>query len=125
MNLILVPIPEIGIKGAAWGTVICHVIASAIAIVALAKNIKLNLRFSKFVIKPVLATAIMGICSYYIYLTLSGIIDVKMATLVAIVLAVIIYIMAIISLKVFTKDEILMIPAGEKVCKVLEKLKIY
>lgn len=125
LNLILVPIPEIGIKGAACGTVICHVIAFAIAIVALAKNIKLNLRFSKFVIKPLLATAIMGICSYYIYLTLSGIIAVKMATLVAIVLAVIIYIMAIISLKVFTKDEILMIPAGEKVCKVLEKLKIY
>lgn len=89
------------------------------------KNIKLNLTFSKLVIKPVIATAIMGICSYYIYLTLTGIIAAKMATILAIVLAVLIYGLAIIALKVFTKDEILMIPAGEKICKVLTKLKIY
>lgn len=124
-NLVLVPIPEIGVNGAAWGSVACHLVAFSIAMTSLRKNIKLNLTFSKFVIKPIIATAIMGICSYFIYLTLLGIIANRLATILSIVFAVIIYAMAIIALKVFSKEEIVMMPAGNKICKILEKLKIY
>lgn len=81
--------------------------------------------FSKFVIKPILAVMIMGICSYFIYLTLGGIISQKMATIIAIIIAVIIYALAIVALKVFSKEEIKMMPGGNKIWKVLEKLKIY
>ena len=125
MNLILVPIPEIGVNGAAWASVACHVVAFSIAITALRKNIKLNLTFSQFVIKPIIAVAIMGICSYFIYTTLSGIIIQNLATIIAIISAVIIYGISIIVLKVFSKEELLMLPHGNKFCKILEKLKIY
>ena len=125
MNLILVPIPEIGINGAAWASVACHLVAFTIAMTFLRKTIKLDLTFSKFVIKPVIAVTIMGICSYFIFIVLSGIIAQKLATIVAIISAVIIYALAIIALKVFSKDEILMMPYGQKICKILEKLKIY
>lgn len=124
-NLVLVPIPEIGVNGAAWGSVACHLVAFTIAITSLRKLIKLDLTFSKFVIKPVIAVVIMGICSYFSYVTLSGIIAKKLATIIAIVIAVIVYALAIVALKVFSKDEIQMMPAGKKICKVLEKLKIY
>lgn len=125
LNLILVPIPEIGVNGAAIASVVCHLVAFAIAIVSLMRNIKLDLTFSKFVIKPIVATFMMGICSYYTYLALTGIIAKKMATILAIVLAVIVYGLAIVTLKVFSKEELSMMPAGEKLCKVLTKLKIY
>lgn len=125
MNLILVPIPEIGVNGAAWASVACHAVAFSIAITALRKNIKLNLTFSQFVIKPIIAVAIMGICSYFIYTTLSGIIIQNLATIIAIISAVIIYGISIIALKVFSKEELLMLPQGDKFYKILEKLKIY
>ncbi len=125
LNLILVPIPSIGVNGAAIASVVCHAIAFAISIVVVLKNIKLNLTFTKFVIKPLIATAIMGICSYFIYSALIGIIATRMATIIAILVAVIVYIFAVIALKVFTKEEIYMIPYGTKLCKILEKLKIY
>lgn len=125
LNLILVPIPGIGVNGAAWGSVACHAVAFTIDIVYLMKNIKLDLTFSKFVIKPVFATIIMGICSYFIYSNILGIISSKLATIVAIAVAVIIYALAIIVLKVFEKEEILKMPIGNKICTVLEKLKIY
>ncbi len=48
-----------------------------------------------------------------------------MVTIIAILIAVIIYALAILALKVFSKKEIKMMPAGEKILKVLEKLKIY
>ena len=76
-------------------------------------------------IKPILATIIMGICSYFIYSVLLGIITQKLATIVSIMFAMIIYVLAVITLKIFTKQEIKMLPAGNNICKILEKLKIY
>ena len=125
LNLVLVPIPEIGVNGAAWGSVACHVVAFTISIICLKKAFRMKLPFNKFVLKPVLATVIMAICSYFIYLTLSGIIAEKLATIVAIASAVIIYGLAVVVLKIFTKEEIQMAPAGDKISKILTKLKIY
>ena len=119
------PIPEIGVNGAAWASVACHLVAFTIAFTSLRKTIKLDLTFSKFVIKPVIAVIIMGICSYFSYLTLSGIIAEKLATIISIIIAVIIYALAIVALKVFSKEEMQMMPGGSKICKVLEKLKVY
>ena len=45
----------------------------------------------------------MSVCSYAIYLVIKGIIFGKIATIIAIGSAVIIYILAIVALKVFTK----------------------
>lgn len=67
----------------------------------------------------------MGICSYFSYTILSGIITEKLATIVSIVIAIIVYTLAIIALKVLAKEEIEMLPGGNKIYKVLEKLKIY
>ena len=125
LNLVLVPIPEVGVNGAAWGSVACHMVAFSIAITSLRRTIKLDLTFSKFVIKPIIAVTIMGICSYFSYITLSGIIAEKLATIIAIAIAVIIYSLAIVALKVFSEEEIQMMPAGVKIHKVLKKLKIY
>ena len=125
LNLILVPIPEIGVNGAAIASVACHMVAFTIAITSLKRNIKLNLTFSKFIIKPVIAATIMGICSYFIYSSLLGIISGNLATIIAIISAVIIYAISVIVLKVFTKEELQMMPAGDKICAILEKLRIY
>lgn len=86
---------------------------------------KLELKFSKFVVKPILATAMMGICSYAVYFILNGIIAEKLATIMAMLMAVVIYVLAIVTLKIFTKEEILMIPYGQKLYKILAKFGIY
>ena len=100
-------------------------IAFTIAITSLRRTIKLNLTFSKFIIKPILAVSIMGICSYFSYMLLSGIIAEKLATIISILIAIAIYVLAIIALKVLSKEEIEMLPGGSKAYKVLKKLKIY
>lgn len=123
LNMMLVPIPWIGVNGAAIGSVACHMVAFTIAINVLRKNIKLDLNFSKFVIKPVFATFIMAICSYAVFIIFNNIISEKIATLLAIAFATLIYVVAIIVLKIFTKEEIYMIPYGQKIYKVLEKLR--
>ena len=125
LNLVLVPIPAIGAAGAAFATVVCHAVAFFIGFNVLRANMKLDLNFSKFIAKPFLATLAMGICSYATYLLLTGINIGKMATIIAILVAIIIYIISVVVLKIFTKEEIFMIPYGQKLYKILEKLGIY
>ena len=119
------PNPAFGACGAAWASVVCHIIAFTIASTALRKNIKLNLPISKILIKPLVAVTIMGICSYFTYSVLIGIIAKKLATIIAMVFAVIIYGLAIVTLKVFSKEEILQLPSGNRIYGLLRKLKIY
>jgi len=131
MNLILVPIPEIGAAGAAWGSVVCHLISFLIGFSVLKKNMKLDLNFSKFILKPIVATSAMAICSYGLYVWFinnivnEGITTEKVATILAILVAVIIYVVAVAILKIFTKDEIESLPMGNKIYKILQKAKIY
>lgn len=124
-NVTLVPNPNFGINGAAIGSVLCYVVADLIAFIVLKKSIKIETKLSKFVIKPLLASIIMGIISYGLYINIIGIIGNKLATIISLIVAVIVYGLSVATLKVLTKEEILMLPLGGKIYKVLNKLKIY
>lgn len=125
LNLVLVPIPSIGAAGAAFATVVCHAVAFFIGFTVLRKNMKLGLSFSKFIVKPLLASGMMAICSYGVYLLLGGINAGKMATIIAIIVAVIVYVLSVFVLKILDKEEIKMIPYGYKLNKILEKIDLY
>lgn len=125
LNLVLVPIPTIGAAGAAFATVACHAVAFAIGFYVLKKHMDLDLKFSKFIAKPFLATIAMAVCSYAIYLLLGGINAGRMVTIISILVAIIVYALALVALKIFTKEELLMIPYGGKLYKILERLGIY
>lgn len=125
LNLVLVPIPSIGAAGAAFATAACHAVAFFIGFNVLRANMKLDLSFSKFIAKPVLATIAMSICSYAVYFILTSMNIGKLVTIIAILVAILVYILAVVVLKIFTKEEIFMIPYGQKLYKILEKFGIY
>ena len=125
VNLALVSNPTFGANGAAIGSVVCHMVAFSIAFTTLRKNIKLELKIGNFLIKPLIATIIMAVCSLFIYNVLSGIIYSSLATIIAIICAVIIYAIAVVALKILSKEEFYMIPYGQKIYKILKKLGIY
>ena len=86
---------------------------------------KLDLKFSKFILKPTIAAGMMAICSYVVYFILSRIHPGNMVTIISILVAVIVYALAVIALNIFTKEEILMIPYGQKIYKILNKIGVY
>ena len=45
--------------------------------------------------------------------------------IIAMLVAVALYALAVVVLKIFTKEEIKMLPAGDKIVRILEKIKIY
>ena len=125
INIWLIQIPEIGVYGAAIGSIINNIVAFALSYIVLIKTIKLDIKCGKCVIKPIIATIIMGICSYYTYLLLEGIISMRIATIIAIIVAIVIYALSLLALKVLDKEEMKMIPYGAKIVKILENVGIY
>ena len=130
LNLILVRIPYDvcplgGAVGAAFATDVCHIIAFCIVFIVLTRTVKLNLKFSKIVIKPIIACAMMAIVSYGLYNVLNGIIAQKWATIVALGVAVIVYLLSVIILKIYNEEDIVMLPGGTKIYSLLVKIGIY
>lgn len=125
LNLILIPNPHIGIFGAAISSVIAAMTATIINLVVLLKMIKLDSGINQTVIKPILAVSIMGICAYFSYDVLGRFISSSsINTLIAIFVAVVIYFLAILVLKIFDRDDYHMLPYGDKIYKFLEKIKL-
>ena len=126
-NVILIPNTHLlgGAAGAAFSTDICHITAFLIVFIVLRRTVDLKLSFSKMVIKPLTATLLMGVVSYGAYMLLNSIIPSKVATIIALLVAGIVYILSILILKVFNKEDIFMLPAGNKIYSILQKIGLY
>ena len=83
---------------------------------------KLEIDFGKFIIKPIMATFMMAICSYYVFENLKNITTQSVTTIISLITAVIIYLISLIALRILTKEEFYMLPAGEKIYKTLNRL---
>ncbi len=124
-NVVLMPIEGIYENGAAIGSVICHLISFIIVYLVLTKTTKLNFSLIKLSIKPILATLIMSICSYGVFILVKSFIGIRISTIIAIIIAVIVFAISVVILKVFSREEIEMLPKGDKVYSVLKKLHLY
>ena len=125
LNLILVPNPKYGAAGAAFATVINSIISCLIVYVVLIKSINLKISMKKFLVKPIISTLMMAVCLIAAYNLLNVIIGGRLAIILALCFAVVIYSLSIIVLKIFNEEEIYMLPAGDKMYKILERLGIY
>jgi stage V sporulation protein B len=106
--------------GAAISTVICHMIAVIIEFQVLKKQSNLKLSYKKFFVKPAIAVVGMGVVSYFLYWYSIPKIGEKLALIVTLGAATIIYSALLIILKVFSKEEIAMIPYGKKLYETIE-----
>lgn len=125
LNLILIRNPQIGIYGAAISSVAAALTAMIINLIVLRKKIKLDTDKVSLIIKPIIATLVMGAVAFLTHYYANMLIEKdRIATIIAIILAVIVYIFAILSLKVFDREDYHMLPLGDKIYKFLQKLKI-
>ena len=77
------------------------------------------------IVKPVLATLIMGLAAGVSYnLVSTYLIEGSMATLISIVIAIVVYFLAVIGLKIFDREDYHMLPYGDKIYRILEKIKL-
>ena len=124
LNIVLMPIEGIYENGAAIGSVACHLISFIIVYFVLVKTVKLNFSLFKLSIKPIIATLIMCVVSYGVFLVMKPFVGIRLLTIITIIVAVIVFVISVLILKVFSKEEIEMLPSGDKVYKVLKKFHL-
>lgn len=118
-NLIL--IPQVGVKGAIISSILSHITAFIICLISLKKNINIKFRIDKFLLKPIIASSIMIISAYWLYMNLYNIISKNVLIIISLLFGTIIYIISIVILKILSEEEMLMIPYGQKLYKKLKK----
>lgn len=125
LNTILISNPNINVYGAEISSFVCQLIAFIIAFTALKKNLNIKLKFKEHILKPVIATCIMGMSAFCIYNLLVGIIPSSISTIISIIIAVIVYAICIFAMRILNEEDIKMIPFGNKLYPILVKFKIY
>lgn len=125
LNIILVSNPKINILGSPISSTVCQGINFIICSWYLSKYIKLDIKFSKHIFKPLFSAGTMGIVAYLTHKTLINVIGNSKATIIAIFVGIITYAIMIIANKTLNKEDMYMIPFGTKLYKLLTKLGIY
>lgn len=91
-----------GVNGAAFATVICHVIASMFSFTYLLKHTKLKISIKNFT-KPLLASVILIIISETFYKSLEFIINTKINLVLSIIMGILGYLIVLKSMKILGK----------------------
>ena len=125
LNILLISNPKIGIYGAGISSIVAQVCAFIISFSVLTKHIKLQFKFKRMILAPIVSGLIMGVCTYFINQGLNIIMPHSISTIISIILGATIYGIAILLMKALTKEDIMMIPFGNKLYPILVKLKIY
>ena len=114
-------VPDLGINGAALGTAACYFTVFAL-------NLYFVIRYTHFVprirdvfLKPAVAGLLCGAAAVIAVKLLDGHIPEKLVTLAAILLAAFVYGTMLFMLRGVAREDLLMLPKGEKLCRVLDK----
>ncbi len=120
----LTAIPSINVKGSAIGTVSAYLIAVIIELICIKKVMGVKFSPREFVIKPLITVITMFVAVKLSYGFIAGLIGGKIATLISIAVGGIVYGLVLIAIGGIRKDELLTMPKGDKIYKILRKLNL-
>lgn len=133
-NYILVGNPNHNINGAVIGTILCHVIIVLYNLFFLLRISKTKINFTSVLFKPLLSSVLCGVVAHMSFTFLSRILPqadysshlngTTFAAIISIGLAVVVYSIALLFTRSLSKDDINMLPKGEKIAKILEKYNL-
>lgn len=121
---IFVSMPQINIQGATAGSLISYALICVVGMYLLVKYSKIVPDFFSTTIKPLIGAVLSIAAAYFTNMFLSPLMNHRIATVIAIVAAVVVYIAILLIIKTFKAEEIKILPKGEKIAKTLEKLHL-
>ena len=133
--------PTIGIYGAPMGNILCFALCMTLDLVVMSRVLPRRPKYIQVFAKPLAASALMGLGAWAVYGLMSKLFEATgifmsadpvthevlglsrtgnaAATLLAILVAVVIYGVLVIALRAITKDDLMLMPKGEKIARML------
>lgn len=124
VSWMFVSIPEINIQGATAGSLVAYALILVIGMYLLVKHSKVTPNFFSTTIKPLIGSVFSSITAYFTNMLLVNFVPEKLSTIIAIISAIIVYLIVLLLMRTFTATEIKFLPKGEKIVKVLEKWRL-
>ena len=127
LSYILIGIPEVNIFGAPISTLVCDITVTAINVYHIRKTTDcLNNMFDLFFKTIVSATLAIGACGvgYYGMIYFGIVRETGLLTLAVIGATAIMYILLVMRIGAVSRDELTMIPKGEKIYTIMKKIKL-
>lgn len=121
---ILLGIPSVGLTGSAIGTSLCYFVIMLLNVVFIAVKIKYFPGIRRTFLKPFMAAVICIIPCLGVYALTDGMVGSKLATLVSVAVAAVVYVVALLLLKGVSKSDIEMMPKSGKIIKILTKARL-
>lgn len=132
MNILLVGNPHININGASYGSILCYVAVVAINLFSIIKITNVKIDFGSVFVKPFICSSISAAVAFITVKIFNGILGGigspdsmingnSISLVISVVAAVVAYVISLLLLKGISKDDLEMIPKGEKIAKRLEK----
>ena len=133
-NYILIGIPEINILGAVFSSGCFYLFCILYDYAVLKKETGIKLDWKTVLIKPLISSVLCGVAAWGAYELISTNLvfgaegsrlnGETVACIISIIIAVVVYAVCILVSKTIVKDDILMLPKGEKIAEILEKYKL-
>lgn len=123
VNFIFIPIQNVNILGAVLSNLACYGVAGILDTIALLRVTKAKLNVVDTFLKPTLASALMGGAAWGVERLLSGLQLFqngwmpRIATVLAILAAIVTYVVFTLLFAMFTKEELAYIPGGRKLAR--------
>ena len=125
VSYVLVGIPALNVNGAAIGSITAYVTAGLLNYLALRKYAGVSLDVRSIFVTPFYSALIMGagaIASYKLFFLITS--SNAVSTLLAIMVAVVVYFVTIFLTGAITREEIVMIPKGDAIYRIAVMMKI-
>ncbi|MBE7034961.1 MAG: hypothetical protein E7402_02405 [Ruminococcaceae bacterium] len=150
-NYILIAIPSVNIGGAPVSTNLCYLVIAILNLASVKKVMGTKMPLMDFVVRPVLASGVMGIGAAFTYqfaakilgiaplsflinfmpqsapvtpILASERIKVLIALAASIFVAVLIYVIMVFVLRLIKKEDVIMLPKGERLASLLQRFHL-
>ena len=80
--------------------------------------------FRKILLRPLISAAICGAAAAGAYLVLHRFLPGSLSTVLATGFAALVYVVALFRIRGFVREDVLMLPKGEALCRILTKLRL-
>lgn len=121
VNYTLVGNPRIHIYGAPVGTLCCFVVIVLLEIFFIRRTVPSAPRFTRTFGKPLIAAAVMAAAAWGCHGLLVNQVGLSnsLATVGAIMIAVVVYLVLVLALRAISKEDLSLMPKGDKIAKIL------
>ena len=127
LNYNLTAVPDINIHGAPIGTLVCFSLTAILNLIAVSRVASFRLNYPGYFLRPLLASLVMALsargvyalCAHFLLTEESGRMMMLLCVGAAIAVAVIVYAVLVLALRIVTRDDLALLPKGEKLARIL------